>query len=296
MYVVPQVKRRVCRTPQSTYAVGKPLLCLTALALLTVLTARSVAAQSMQVGTVGPPPAGGTATIGGSGTTASGTYQFFDSNTSPAPLPPGTTTYKQVNVVGPSTLTLNTGGSVGQLLTLSGATVNVLGGSVSTLANDALSGYSPQSTVNVSGGFISSLSTGLGTANISGGSVDQLNIDGIANVNGGSVFIVATSGFGVADLFGGTLSNLFTNGTSTINLFGMGFTETPAGSNTFLINGVLQNGMAIVNLPYQDLNPGQDHLNFNAPVPEASTMAGFGLLLAMGGGGLAVTRRRRVRA
>ena len=33
-----------------------------------------------------------------------------------------------------------------------------------------------------------------------------------------------------------------------------------------------------------------------APVPEASTTISLGLLLALGVGGLAVTRRRRVRA
>ncbi len=59
----------------------------------------------------------------------------------------------------------------------------------------------------------------------------------------------------------------------------------PAGSNEFLFSGsnTLRNGQPTLTL-------------VTAPVPEASTTISLGLLLALGVGGLAVTRRRRVRA
>ena len=62
----------------------------------------------------------------------------------------------------------------------------------------------------------------------------------------------------------------------------------PANSNEFLFAGSENQNQAAQVRPTLTL--------VTAPVPEASTTVSLGLLLVLGVGGLAVTRRRRVRA
>ena len=56
------------------------------------------------------------------------------------------------------------------------------------------------------------------------------------------------------------------------------------------------NSVTLTSAPAPDFAVNDFQVYASAPVPEASTTVSLGLLLALGAGGLAVARRKRVRA
>ena len=98
--------------------------------------------------------------------------------------------------------------------------------------------------------------------------------------------------------FGGNaLSDLYVDQSSLVVIYGSGFTYNGqnnyfgalnAGSGSF--SGLLENNVASETITFENLNGSRIVL---APVPEASTTVSFGLLLALGAGGIVVAARRR---
>ena len=300
------------------------------LALLTgagFLAAPAAHAQNprLTLGQSGSTTLSGTGTLTDTGTTASGTFTYFDDGTGVALA--NQNSYYEWYAYGPSTANI-TGGTITHVLyTYDTSTANVTGGSLQFLfTNDS-------STANVSGGNIRGLFIdGTSTANITGGGVTQFESDGTGNTNfsGGSFLEVLvrgasmatvtggdytstfeTAGTATANITGGTfaylqtdfsstinvrggiLTNiLYTYDTSTLDLFGSGFTETLLNPNQYAVTGTLQNGDPL-NTIYDDFGGTLEFNGIPAAVPEASSMVSLGLLLLLGIGGMAVSRRRR---
>ena len=232
-----------------------------ALALFTAggLAAAPAQAQAkLYLGQSGNAGLSGVATITGSGTTASGTYQFTLYDT-PAPFDPTLTTYSQLYEYGSSAATLGSSGRISDFLFLHDtSTLSVTGGTASAtlLCYDS-------STVNLSSGYAAYIEAfNNSTVNISGGTVSQ---------------------------------SLYTRDNGTMNLFGTGFTETVVDAEPtytgYEIKENLQNGTFIDNT-YFDYG---GKLSFNSPaaVPEASSVVSLGVLLTLGFGGLLLSARRR---
>lgn len=306
-------------------ALASALLALTGLTLLP-----PVQAQDLTLGYLGT-SLSGTATLSDTGTTAIGTYFYDDShNGSGTPLSQQTS-YSSWHVYGPSTANIRggsiyslvprdhstanvSGGSMTYFDTYDTSTANVNGGIIGALA------AFNTSTINVSGGSMSTFDTSdTGTANVSGGNISDLRnfSTGMANVSGGNISNIHTlaasraniSGGKISNLYtyststvnvrGGSISNIYTYDTSTVNLFGTNFTQmlVPAPSSVFAdtqstfvqyeVKGTLQDG-TLVDASYFDYG---GRLLFNNPVPEASSIISFGLLLVLGLGGFAIRRR-----
>ncbi len=212
------------------------------------------------------------------------------------------------------------GGSVQSAAALNGSQINVSGGVVSGYISAAFT-----STITISGGSVTSATTGNdGQLSITAGTVgDVYNNEGSLQVSGGTLTTVenAANDFGTsASISGGTIQTLknalgcttyisggkfqFINNTSgLVDIFGTNLKATAAsGSGDFnaLLTGTLTNG-DVLDALYQG-SGGSDLLEFNnqpallsAPVPEASSIASLSLMLALGLGGLVVTRRRSCR-
>lgn len=87
----------------------------------------------------------------------------------------------------------------------------------------------------------------------------------------------------------GTLT--VTNGTTTLLTEGPGAMSQFTGPFQFAVNSLANGGTAIASV-----GAATDGTTFNlvqAPVPEASTTASFGLLLALGMGGLVIAAKRK---
>ena len=234
----------------------------------------------------------GTATITDLGTTASGTYAF----NSGSPLDPTRTSYDDLLIYGPSTVNLNGGTITEALDTYDTSTVHVSSGNVSQLYADS------QSTAYITGGSFGLIeSDDNGNLYISGGNGSKIHVNssGITHITGGSFDRLDAVNSGRADVTGGSFAYFFTGyGNDAINLFGTGFTVTPVDSSQeqfdpsipqFRVQGTLQDGEPL-NVYYIQ-QAGQ--LVLHDPVPEASSVISFGLLLTLGLGGLAVSARRR---
>ena len=124
----------------------------------------------------------------------------------------------------------------------------------------------------------------------------------LATIAGGMLFRIGSEGNSTVDISGGKFQNLYTFGTSTIDLFGTNLTETPDPSfptAVFDLSGTLSDGTA-VNAFYEIGQSAGGKLEFNnqlaAPVPEASTMVSLSLLLMLGLGGMAVAKKKSVKA
>jgi hypothetical protein len=255
-----------------------------AAAILTVgnFTAMAAHAQDLAL------QSGDNVTVGGTGT--SGTYLG-------APISNTTSAYTAVTTVTNSEFTLNSGGSITGFLNILGiSTANVTGGNIK-----GLSTYDT-STANVTGGSINDLYTqGTSTTNVSGGSITgflNASSSGTTNVSGGSINGLSTYNTSKANVTGGSFTYLETSDTSVLDLFGTGFSETLLGSGsgykTYNVMGTLQNS-DLLNATYYAFG---GTLKFNgvpaaAAVPEASTTASFGLLLALGLGGLVIAKKRK---
>lgn len=241
----------------------KGALALAALAALGLAAARPAAAQGLNLGTFdtsGKGPAGA-ATVSGAGTQASGAFTFTQGAT------PSNSTLENVRLLNGSTFTLNSGGRVTSVLGLSNTS----------------------------------------TATLNGGSVNQVLSSGTstANVYGGAVTIIHTVNGSTANIYSGAVSTFQADDASILDVFGSGLTETFLGSNPasgaapavsfYALTGLLRDGSAL-NAQYADVGGA---LLFNgtaavpSPVPEASTTAPLGLLLALGLGGLAIAAERR---
>lgn len=241
---------------------SKSALTLAAFAALGAAATRPAAAQGLNVGTFDASGKGasGSATVSGAGTQASGAFTFTGSAGA------GTSAYKTVRLLNASTFILNGGGSISSFLGLSGTS----------------------------------------TATLNGGSVNQvLSSDtSTTNVYGGTVTIIHEIGGSTANVYGGVVPTFETDEASILDVFGTGLTETFLGFNPatglspatsfYALTGTLSDGSAL-NAQYADVG---GILLFNgvvaAPaVPEASTTVSFGLLLALGLGGLVIAAKRK---
>ena len=216
------------------------------------------------------------------------------------------------------------GGSVQSINALNGSQVNVSGGTV----NSAGSAYT--GGINVTGGSVGQIEAGNdGYASISRGTVkDAMSYDGYLTISGGSVttaenfedgsFLTVSGGTvqtvqndvggGQVKITGGQFQ-FIDNAGGEIDVFGSNLKATllngdPAvydSSFSLLLTGTLQNGDTL-DATY-NATPGDSQnpvLNFNghaapvsAPVPEASSTVGLGLMLALGLGGLVVAAHKR---
>ena len=268
------------------------------LALLTgaIFIAPAVSAQQLELGQYSSTTLSGTATLTDTGTTANGTYNYYDFGEGVALA--NQNSYSEWLAYGSSTANVK-GGSIDNLSISDTSTANVTGGTIDN--NFSTSGTS---TANVTGGSIFTFVTyDTSTANVGGGIFYFLVSAGAstANVSGGSITALKTNDASTANVTGGTVTNsLSTSNTSILDLFGTGFTETPLPSNglypQYTVTGILQNGDSL-NATYSYFG---GTLEFNGvpaqPVPEASSLASFSLLLLLGLGGVAVSRRRKAGA
>ncbi len=146
-------------------------LCRTGYALALLICAGLAALPSdAQVLDLGQPGTtlSGTATVTSLGTMASGTYQYYNHNGTPAPLDAAETYYSGLNTYDTSTANVK-GGSIGELTTFDTSTANVTGGTMVFLVTSEFS------TANVSGGNIDELETYYFTkTNVKGGSIGEL--------------------------------------------------------------------------------------------------------------------------
>ena len=145
------------------------------------------------------------------------------------------------------------------------------------------------STVNVySGSFTGGSGASVPGGTNGGAGVGLLDEDGVLNVYGGTFTGGPNGLFGFGlDAGGGTTtlygSDFFVNGVAM-----------SSGSVTGIgtISGIFQNNGTVSTFTYRVDSGGT--LNISAPtVPEASTTVSFGLLLALGLGGLVVAARRK---
>ena len=291
---------------------GSALLTLAGLAIVS-----PASAAELHVGQYGT-SLSGTATITSLGTTASGTFQYYLGVT-PSPLDPTQTNYVYLRVYGPSTVNLNGGTVQSYLDSYDTSTVYVSSGggpalgltthdaSTATLTGGLSSNLTSYDTsrLYISGGNGSNISThDTSTAQVSGGSFDNLASanSSLADVSGGSFRYLASIDSATVNVTGGSFSSFVESlGTSTINLFGTGFSLTPLDDSQkfqpglfgsvpqFRVQGTLQDGEPL-NVYYIQQG-GQ--LVLHDPVPEASSVVSFGLLLCLGLGGLAISKRRR---
>ena len=206
----------------------------------------------------------GTATISAAGTAAAGTY-VFTAGTGLA-----TTTFRAVEVLNASSLTFNSGATITSIL----------------------------------------FNRNTGTANINGGSIKFIYgyDSSVTNIYGGTVFYPEALGSvsgsipasGTVNIYGGSLTYLAAQDTGVVDIFGTGLTETFLGTGgpfqDYSVTGTLRDGTPL-SVMYASNN---GFLLFNglpavplAAVPEASTTVSFGLLLALGLGGVVLARKKR---
>ena len=229
-----------------------------------------------------------------------------------------------VQTSGTSTFTLANGGSIssgqsGQgLYDVGSGAVSITGGSITGGQYGSAMAIQGSGPVTISGGTIrgTSGSGGNGTGLFANGS-GPVTITGGTFAAGGNYFgggtaldadtsapITITGGIFTAGQFGYGLYVY----RSTLNLFSLGGTpflvDGVAMNNTTLdggkfgfgsdtISGILANG-DVLNTRFQD--HGIINLNIGSPppaVPEASTTVSLGLLLMLGGGGVAFAARRK---
>ena len=271
-------------------------------ALLIGLVAAPAQAQQLTL------QSGDNVTVGSAGTT--GTYQGLPYNSPTASYVENTGNTIVVSTPANSAFTLNSGGSIqgngggdiGIDATNSAITIN--GGSIT--GPDALDAFG--GTVNVTGGTISGnfgLYANDANTQISGGSFSGFTFP--ADIEGGTVDITggtftSTVGPGLrtayrnalATISGGSFSSIESDSGSAIDLLGTFSQTAPITSGTGQITGTLLDGQAFST----NYNVSGGLIEFNAnPVPETSTTASFGLMLALGLGGLAWGAwRRRARA
>ncbi len=188
-----------------------------------------------------------------------------------------------------SLITIN-GGSIStreEPIAATGGTVNITGGSL--IAGGLAAGLSAKNTtLNISGGTISGL-VGLelngGTANITGGTFSGSPVfNGVALGNGGGSLVTISGGsFDHRGFEAGT------NG--TIDFLGTFSQTAPITSGTGTLTGTFLDGETLDAL--YNVSPG-GLIEFNsAPVPEASSVVSFGLLLALGLGGMVIAAKRK---
>ena len=315
-------------TPKFGHSAGSGLALLTLIGLLAAPAAR---AQTLALGQSGSTTLSGTATLAFTGTTASGTYTY--SNTGGKALANQTHfqnlyTYgpstandtggnvDQVNTFNNSTFNISTagsggfveflfaddastanignGGNIQDLFANNTSAINVTGGSVSQLFS------SGTSMASVSGGLVGTLVTqGAATANISSGAtVSLLETEGTSTVSitGGNIASIEAYTTSTVDIRGGALDQLNTGPSGTIDVFGTGLQATllsgGAGATTYKLTGTLQDGETL-DADYLNQGGTLELNNLPTGVPEASTVASFGLLLALGMGGLIVEARRK---
>ena len=260
----------------------------------------------------------GTATITSLGTTATGTYQYY-SGVTPIPLDPAQTNYVNLRVYGPSTLNLNGGTVQSYLDAYDTSMVSVSSGggpalrltthdaSTAILTGGSFSDLTSQDTSNlyISGGNGYNISTrDTSTAQISGGSFNDLESgeSTTVDVTGGSFRAVRNGDSATVNITGGSFSTFFTTqDTSTINLFGTSLSLMPLDDSQkfhpelfgsapqFRVQGTLQDGEPL-NVYYVQQG-GQ--LLLHDPVPEASSVVSFSLLLSLGLGVLVISARRK---
>ncbi len=250
-------------------------------------------------------------TVGSTGT--SGTYQGAPIRNSTNSYV-GTTNYTDVvTTASNSAFTLNSGGSIANNgsyaggITATDSLITINGGSISTTF-DASDIDATGGTVNITGGTLTgtfALYTNATTVTVSGGTLSGLDgldeTGGTANITGGTFIGVPGSGGSALSNGGGALATIsggsfdqggFEAGTNgTIDLLGTFSQTAPITSGTGTITGTLLDGESI-NARYGVDQGGLIEFN-SAPVPEASSVVSFGLLLTLGLGGLAMSARRR---
>jgi len=196
-------------------------------------------------------------------------------------------------------------------------TLNVSGGMIETIKlQSALPYVFSGGTVAVSGGTIQSLTATAGTLSITGGNISSLTLKNqpaehgyfqvpATTISGGSLGPLTVSGslskydtgqpnleLDTVNLRGGTLGTLTAFNYGGFDVFGSNLQLTQAG----YVTGFLFDGTTI-NSAYTNTD-GLGFLEFNgtvvpAAVPEVSTTISLGLLLTLGLGGIALTKRRR---
>ncbi len=224
----------------------------------------------------------GAATISGTGTQTTGNGYAYSGGAGA-----GTTNYAQVDVRNASALTVLDGGTLdggtlGDLFLHDAARTNILGGSINFLSTDN------NSLGSITGGTTSTLDVlGNSQVNISGGTVLEIvpSQNSVTNVTGGTIG-QDNNGFG-----------FFQEG-GIVNLYGHGLALTPGGYDPLIkrdyqnLDGTLQDGKALTTRYYY-YGSGALNLINSTPVPEASSVVSFGLMLALGWGGVLCARKKK---
>ncbi len=145
---------------------------------------------------------------------------------------------------------------------------------------------------------------GAGSGQVSAQGVTASGLYALINATSGTTDFRGLSAFGtgVITVTGGTFRELATGGDGKINLIGTNLTQSATfqnltGTPFYTVSGILAESSTPFTAQYNALSTGT--LEFDgiaavpggAPVPEASTLVSLALLL-LGGGGLALKRRK----
>lgn len=254
------------------------------------LAAAPVSAQSLTLGS------GDTITVSSAGTVGTiGGTPVSNSTTHYSAPPPGTGSSNSAVFVGGTAAFNLSGGSLASV-DEQGIALNITGSGPVTVSGGAIYG----------GHGVGLEAAGTGAVLISGGTFSNVH-DGVSLVvNKGSTVQVTGGLFQFQDFLPQPYPTvIYVAG--TLNLFS--FNDSP-----FLINGVAMNNTSLTNIPQNDsgntisgtlangdklntfftdygiinLNPGVP-----AAVPEASTTVSFGLLFALGLGGVCIAKKRK---
>lgn len=203
----------------------------------------------------------------------------------------------QVNTLlngGGSGVAFISGGQVGVLTDSDAANTTITGGTVTTINSDPF--YGITRTITINGGTIGAVDNAYnGTLILNGGSIgsvtnekgspfDPFMSPGSFQASGGSVGTL--NNYGLTRITGGQFTFLDNFQRGVINVYGLGLSLSGG-----FVTGLLQDGESI-NAAYQD-DGGVLNLFNTGAVPEASTTASFGLLLALGMGGVAIAAKRK---
>lgn len=194
---------------------------------------------------------------------------------------------------GPVTITGGSISGTNGLATASGSSVTILGGTI-TGQSDVIYASGSGSNVTIAGGTLSS-STGVVTTAVYAGSGSTVTISG-GNLSGG-LYNAGQSGAGL-EAQGGTI-NLFSLENTPFLINGVPMNNLTLGqylSGTDTISGTLTDGSKLA-LTFENIG-GTINLNVGSPpsIPEASTTISFGLLLALGLGGIIIAKGKKTAA
>ena len=194
-------------------------------------------------------------------------------------------------------------------ITITGGTITASGQGGSGLYINS----GDSSPVTISGGILTASGLdGIGLVGFGSGPVD-ISGGTFTGGQGGGAFGLDAGGSGLMDITGGTFSagqggfGLVSQGSGVIDLFGTGFSYTVNGMTTQIasgdlptsgvfgtLDGTLLDGQALNATRF--LNFATIEVNIGTPpaaVPEASTTVSFGLLLALGLGGVVIAAKKK---